>query len=197
MNETYQQILLPATVVDEFDYGLIVVDAQLRVGVANHAARSALAGLHALMIEAGALRAREPRSAAALRDAVFKAVREGIRCMLCLRLGAGEVSIAVTRLGDPHRGGAQALLLLQKQSVCGELAIQGFARSHGLTPTETAVLARLASGEQAKDIAARHAVEISTVRTQISAIRTKTNAANIGELLKRLALLPPMVPALR
>lgn len=197
MNEGFLSAMLPVSVVDEIDHGLIVVDAQLRVVYANHAARCSVSGGHALAIEHGILKVHESHVAHDLRDAVIGAVRDDRRRLLCLPHGHREISVAVTRLGDPARGPVHALLLLQRESVCGPLALQGYARSHGLTPTETAVLERLARGEQAKEIAESHAVEISTVRTQISAIRVKTNARTIGVLLQRLALLPPMVPMLR
>jgi hypothetical protein len=40
-------------------------------------------------------------------------------------------------------------------------------------------------------------VALSTVRTQIGSIRTKTGAGSIRDLVRQVALLPPLVGALR
>jgi len=40
-------------------------------------------------------------------------------------------------------------------------------------------------------------VAVSTVRTQIGSIRAKTGAASISELVRQVAVLPPLVGALR
>lgn len=42
-----------------------------------------------------------------------------------------------------------------------------------------------------------HGVALSTVRTQVSSIRAKTGTENISSLVRMVAMLPPMVSALR
>jgi DNA-binding CsgD family transcriptional regulator len=46
-------------------------------------------------------------------------------------------------------------------------------------------------------IAERQNVAVSTVRTQIGSIRAKTGAGSISELVRQVAVLPPLVGALR
>jgi DNA-binding CsgD family transcriptional regulator len=75
--------------------------------------------------------------------------------------------------------------------------VQWFARSHDLTLAETRVLEALSEGLQPNDIAARHGVGISTVRSQIGSIRSKTRSDSIGALVRQVAVLPPLVGALR
>jgi DNA-binding CsgD family transcriptional regulator len=47
------------------------------------------------------------------------------------------------------------------------------------------------------EIAQRQSVAVSTVRTQIGSIRAKTGAGSIRELVRQVAVLPPLVGALR
>jgi DNA-binding CsgD family transcriptional regulator len=67
----------------------------------------------------------------------------------------------------------------------------------GLTPAETRVLELLCAGVRPTEIAGRAGVAVSTVRTQIGSIRAKTGAASIRELVRQVAVLPPLVGALR
>jgi DNA-binding CsgD family transcriptional regulator len=89
------------------------------------------------------------------------------------------------------------LLLMGKRTVCERLSVQWFARTHALTPTETRVLEALCEGDDPREVAARHAVGMATVRSQIRSIRLKTGAESIRELVRRVAVLPPMRSALR
>jgi DNA-binding CsgD family transcriptional regulator len=84
-----------------------------------------------------------------------------------------------------------------KRTVCERLTVQWFARAHALTPTETRVLEALCEGDQPREVAARHQVGMATVRSQIGSIRNKTGAESIRELVRRVAVLPPMRCALR
>jgi DNA-binding CsgD family transcriptional regulator len=77
------------------------------------------------------------------------------------------------------------------------LSAHWFARSHGLTPAETRVLAALCDGLAPSVIAQAQSVAMSTVRSQIGAIRAKTGAPSIRALVRQIAVLPPLVGALR
>ena len=95
-----------------------------------------------------------------------------------------------------EREGA-TLVILGKRSVGAELAVQGFARLHGLTGSEARVLARLVAGARPAAIAQEHGVALSTVRTQVGSIRLKTGAASIRALVEQVARLPPLMGRLR
>ena len=62
---------------------------------------------------------------------------------------------------------------------------------------EVHVLQALCTGLPPARIAAQFGVKLATVRTQVAAIRSKTDAASIRDLVSRVASLPPIVPALR
>ncbi|MBX3637005.1 MAG: PAS domain-containing protein [Rubrivivax sp.] len=190
---------------DEIDYGMLMVTGDGQVSYFNHAARLELDGAHPLQMLGRTLRAHRPQDVAPLYDALAAAQR-GLRRLLTLGDGEQRVSVSVVPLpqagGEQGAGGADqrqplVLLVLGKRQVCEQLSVQGFARSVALTPAETRVLELLCAGVRPGDIAQRQGVAISTVRTQIGSIRAKTGAASIRELVRQVAVLPPLVGALR
>lgn len=88
------------------------------------------------------------------------------------------------------------LLVLGKREFCGPLSVR-FARSLCLIPTDSRALEMLRGGARPTGIAQRQCVAVSTVRTQIGSVRAKTGAASIGELVRQIAVRPPLVGALR
>lgn len=186
---------------DEIDYGMLLVSADAQVTYINHAARHELDGQHPLQMLGRTLRAHRPQDVAPLYDALAAAQR-GLRRLVTLGDGAHRVSISVVPLRPnwgpaPETGGGGTLLVLGKREVCAQLSVQGFARSVALTPTETRVLELLCAGVRPTEVASRHGVAVSTVRTQIGSIRAKTGAGSIRELVRQVAVLPPLVGTLR
>jgi DNA-binding CsgD family transcriptional regulator len=188
---------------DEIDYGLVLLDDGYRVLHVNHAARAELDGDHPLQLIGAELQTRSPRDAAALADALQSASR-GLRSLMTLGQGQQRrsqrrtVNVAVVPLVAPTGGVARTTLLtMGKRHVCESLSLQWFARNCGLTAGETRVLEALSQGLQPREVAALHGVGLSTVRTQIGSIRTKTGAQSVRELVHRVAALPPMIGSLR
>jgi DNA-binding CsgD family transcriptional regulator len=181
-----------AAVVDEVDYGLLLVTPEARLVHANRAAVSHLADDHPLVLDGAQLHARRRADDARLHDAIEAGAR-GLRRLLRLEHRDDEVPVAVVPVAPLNDGPGAVLLVLGKRHVTEDLSIDWFARAKGLTCSETEVLKRLCEGLDPKEIAARQGVAISTVRTQISRIREKTQASGIRELLRQVMLLPPMV----
>ena len=201
---------------DEIDYGMVLLTADAQVLYLNHTARLELDGDHPLQMLGSALRAGRPQDVAPLHDALASALR-GLRKLVMLGEGAHRVSISVVPLpggsqgthatNDSHaaQGGhpCQAdlrpatLLVLGKRQVCEQLSVQGYARNMRLTPAETRVLELLCTGVRPTQIARQQNVEVSTVRTQLGAIRNKTGADGINDLVRQVAVLPPLLTVLR
>jgi DNA-binding CsgD family transcriptional regulator len=178
---------------DEVDHGMLLVSVDGQVNYFNHAARLELDRQHPLQLLGASLRARHPQDVAPLYDALAGAQR-GLRRLLHLGEGADRVSVSVV----PLPGAEQLIVLvLSKRHFCQTLSVQAFARSASLTPAETRVLSQLCDGLPPAEIAQRASVAVSTVRSQIGSIRTKTGAASIRELVRQVAVLPPMLNALR
>jgi DNA-binding CsgD family transcriptional regulator len=191
---------------DEVDYGMLLVGPDSRVVYMNHAARVEFDAQHPLQLQGRSqlLGAHRAQDVAPLYDALAAAQR-GLRRLLTLGDGEHRVAVSVVPLPDAsalssagHGGqGGITLLMLGKREVCAQLSVRGFARSQSLTPAETRVLELLCQGHKPSAIADGVGVAVSTVRTQIGSIRAKTGAASIRDLVRQVAVLPPLVGALR
>jgi DNA-binding CsgD family transcriptional regulator len=190
-----QTSLLAATL-DEIDYGMLLVDSMAEVMQCNRAARIELAD-HPLRLLGNRLRARELRDMVPLHKALLDACLRGKRRLLVVGAPGERRSLAIVPLATGRDGGAaRVLVMLARREMCVCLSVEAFARAHRLTWAETRVLKALAGGARPTEIALQHGVEVSTVRSQLRAIRSKTGSADIGSLLRQVALLPPMVGAL-
>jgi DNA-binding CsgD family transcriptional regulator len=182
---------------DQIDYGLMVVDRRHVALHANSAGCDWLAAPGApLVLREGRLEAAFAEDAGALRRAVSDASTRGLQTLLALGRGEDRTNIAVVPAAARDLPGA-ALLLFGRSRVCEELTAQVYGARHGLTYAESQVLRLLYLGCPPASIARQQRVAVSTVRTQISSIRAKTGCTNTQALLRRLALLPPLVHALR
>ncbi len=124
---------------DEVDYGIVLLDGSAHVLHVNHTARAELDDTHPLQLVGLTLRTRETRAAAQLQQALDDASRRGLRKLLTIGAGDAQISVSIVPLrttGDD--GQAAALLVLGKRRMSGILAVQAFARSHGLTPARHA-----------------------------------------------------------
>lgn len=188
---------LAVRLLDEIDYGVLLLDEDGRIQHVNHLAALELDASHPLQRLGGELRARRGEDQASLAAALAGA-RQGLRRLVTLGPPGREVAMSVVPL-EPARPGIARLMLLVlgKRHLCEPLSVQWFARAHGLTPAETRVLEALCDGLDARDIAERHGVGLATVRTQIGAIRAKTRADSIRDLVLQVATLPPMMSVLR
>lgn len=188
-----------ALMLDEIDYGMLLLAGDGTVLHANHVARSELDAQHPLQLLGTELRVARPQDLLPLREALTGARQRGLRRLINLGEGEQRISVAVVPLAKVADDDAPSLTLLVfgKRQVCEALSAHWFARSHGLTPAEARVLAALCDGQRPGDIAAAQRVAISTVRTQIGSIRAKTGAESIRALVRQVAVLPPLVGALR
>lgn len=182
---------LLVAMLDEIDYGMVLVGAGLHVLHANHAARAELDGPdHPLRISGRELAPRGPRDAEALAEALA-AARRGLRRMVTLGPEGARASVAVV----PVEGAA--LLVLAKRQMCEKLSVHWFATAHHLTQAEVRVLEGLCAGQRPRAIAEAGGVGLATVRTQVGSIRAKTGAESIRALVGMVAKLPPLVSTLR
>lgn len=186
-----------ALMLDEIDYGMVLLTEGSQVLHVNHTARADLDADHPLQLQGRELRARLAQDVAPLQDAL-QAAQRGLRRLVTLGERNRSLTMAVVPLGALASGAPQAtLLLLAKRRVCESLSVQWFARTHALTPAETRVLEALCQGLDPREVADRHGVGLATVRTQIGSIRAKTGSESIRDLVQRVAVLPPMVSSLR
>jgi DNA-binding CsgD family transcriptional regulator len=180
-------------VLEEIDYGLLLVDPDGWVQHANHLARHELVQGRFLRLEHGTVTSPVPSH----RDEIARGIRlaaGGRRQMLSLGCADESLAIACVPLFQPDAGASvSVLLMLARRADTVNLALAFFARAHRLTPAEEAVLKGLCEGLAVQDIAQAKGVCESTLRTQVRALREKTQARSIRQLVQRVAALPPVV----
>lgn len=201
-----------ANMLDEIDYGVLLVEPGGQVLHANHAALRDLARECALRLDGKLLLARSAGDSHELAQALEAAAWHGLRRLLELgapgqRMCVSIVPISHKVAGEPAPAGRQpgadrcgprfAAVVFGRRQVCEPLSVMAYARVRHLTRTETRILLSLCTGSSPREVAESQRVALSTVRTQIGSIRTKTGSAGIRELLSELAQLPPLVNALR
>jgi DNA-binding CsgD family transcriptional regulator len=184
-----------ALVMDELAYGVVIATVAGQVLHANQAARHELARRRALLASNNLLHTHAPQDRRKLHDGLLRAV-EGKRSLLTLAASEGTaltLAVVPLRADAPPRSAA---LVFARASVCESLMLCFFARSHGLTATEEHVLGILCQGYSAPDIARQMKVAVSTIRSHVRSLCAKTRSSGVRELVNRVAVLPPVAPAL-
>jgi DNA-binding CsgD family transcriptional regulator len=187
---------LPLALFDEIECGLIVCDDEGQVVFANQAAqRELVAGR--VLAQSGAMLRRAPGASGELDAALRLAGQRCRRSLVRLQQGDDRLMVSVLPLSLPGANSQHVLVMLGRRLPCSELGLEMLATSHGLTLAERRVLAALVRQATPREIAAAHAVSLTTVRTQISSIRAKVGTRSIDGLLLRAAEMPPVAGALR
>jgi DNA-binding CsgD family transcriptional regulator len=179
------------------DIGVMVCDARGRLMLANDAAQHQLASGGVLRLGAdGALDVAGGAGLLMLRRAVHAASLAGSYQLVPLRHGERSLMVAVqpVRAADAHQ--PCALLLLGRRRLCPELAVQELGRLFDLTLAERDVLCSLLAGTRVGAMARERGVALSTVRTQVAALRAKFGVRRVDDITRLVAELPPMVGAL-
>jgi len=185
-----------ALLMDELAYGVVVIRTDGRLLHANEAARHELERRRVLEVRQHSVAAGNAEDTVILHDAVARAAA-GKRSMITLAGEGPSLTLVVLPLNSEGTSRAHcAALLFARATVCDSLMLGFFARSHGLTRTEEQVLDILCQGYSAPDIAAQLSVAVSTVRSHVRSLCAKTRSSGVRELVNRVAVLPPVGPAL-
>lgn len=182
---------------DALDTGVMVCDARGRLLMCNHAARRELAARRVLVVGAdGLLDVAAGAGLLALRRAVHGAAFLRSHHLVPLRHGEHSLMLAVQPLRCEGDAPQRVLLLTGRRGLCPELAVQQLGRVYALTPAEVAVLGNLLAGVRIGDMAQARGVKLSTVRTQVAALRAKLGVQRVDDITRLVAELPPMLGAL-
>lgn len=181
-------------VLEEIDYGLLLVSPTGVLQHANLLARQELSRGKPLRVERGLVVGHLPQHTQEITRGVQAASR-GRRQMLILREGDTSLPVACVPLFHPYESECSSvLLMLARQTGTQNLNLTFFSRFHGLTPAEESVLRALCEGLEVHEIARVNGVSECTVRTQVRSLRDKTGINSIRLLVQRVATLPPVVP---
>lgn len=187
---------MATALLDELAIGVMVLRGDGHVMFSNHPARAETRQQGSVCVVDGRLQACRSEDAALLAGAVAAAQR-GLRRMVTLGHPGQRRELAFVPLASAPGEPALMAMLFGRSRLCEPISVQCFAKAHELTPAEARVLELLCEGMDPRSIAEVNAVGMATVRTQVHAIREKTGTCSIRELIRRVALLPPMVSTLR
>ena len=184
-------------VLDALDTGVLVCDARGRLLLHNHAAGRELADGGLLRHgHDGMLDVAGGTGLLALRRAVHGAAFDHSHQLVPLRHGTVCLLLAVQPLRCDEGGAPRVLLLTGRRGLCPDLAVHHLGRVYALTPAEVSVLTSLLAGVRISDMAAARGVKLSTVRTQVAALRAKLGVQRVDDITRLVAELPPMLGAL-
>ena len=184
---------------DELDYGLLVVRRDMLVVHANQLARRRLQlNDTARCLRSSALWQPDSAGAKQLLHAVTTAVDLSLRSTVLLGADDHAIVLAVVPLRQRDAlGHSLAAVLVQRERICTPLSLAGFGRVHGLTGAETSVLAELAAGHEPASVAGKLGVTLSTVRTHVVALRAKLGVRSLRKVLIDVSRLPPIAELVR
>ena len=183
---------------NELDYGMLLLDTSGHLVQANQMGHQHCTTTHgSCRLHNGRVHARNSADEPALQRALGLAA-SGRRSLVKLGEAPHVETVAIVPLSSPLSGrtGDAILVVFGKQQVCEALSVEHFARVHNLTHAEGMVLTALCAGDEPSAIARKFGVAVSTVRTQIASVRQKTQAASIRDLVRQVAMLPPIVSVL-
>lgn len=184
-------------VIDALDIGVLVSCERGRLLLANAAARHELADGGVLQLTAdGALEVCGGAGLLLLRRAVHAAALSRAYQLVPLRRGERQLMVSVQPLRSGDGGPPCALLLLGRRRLCPALAVQELGRLYDLTAAESTVLASLLAGLPVAAMARARGVAVSTVRSQVAALRAKFGVRRVDDITRLVAELPPMLGAL-
>ncbi len=170
---------------------ILLVDSRGTLCYANQAAQLALQGGCGMFLRGGRLWAAQATQQAVLEQAITDAA-SGERCLLELgEVGATRL-VAIVPLGGRREHQQPMVLVLSGQYDAMDATVVAlFAKVTGLTPSEREVMVSLCEGGKPQEIARQRSVSLSTVRTQIGAIKGKVGANSIAGVVRKVSTLPP------
>jgi putative toxin-antitoxin system antitoxin component (TIGR02293 family) len=182
---------LSVAMLDELDYGLLLVDSTLTVVHKNFVAGKILTRSPLLSLSKGTLSCSTQENKSSLLDAVRKATSQSKRSFLTLRDDTNRLNLVVVPVEDSNDED-RALIKTERLPQPEDQSIIEFAKSRSLSPATSKTLIELANGASIPEIAKKFGIAESTVRSQIKEIREKTGASSIRQLMLEIADLPPM-----
>ncbi len=186
-----------SAMLDEMDVGALLCSVDGDLVHANAAGWAELQHHMALGLdERNRVHPRIHSERAALTNGLIAAAK-GRRHLLQFGKGGERLMLAALPLAAGQVANGLVLLLLGRRSVAPPLVVEMLCRMHDLTHAEQRVLEGLLGGTKTNDMASRFGVKLSTVRTQIAALRTKFGLDRVCDALRLASALPPVLGALR
>lgn len=183
-------------------FGAVVVSASSRIIFLNYMAQELIGQDQGLVVRSGVLMATDPLTTTKLADRIDQAARTEAgyhrpatgNAIKVMRNHGSPLMILVMPLprsdASSLRDEAAAMLLItdpdHQRKPIGRHLIDWF----GLSQAEATLAVQLADGARLESLAEQRGVRISTLRSQLSAILSKTGTTRQSELIRLLHQLP-------
>ncbi len=118
---------------------------------------------------------------------------KGLRKLVIFSDQYNQVALAMSPIlldGRPFEFGV--MVSMERKAVCETSSLWAYGKVQGLTPGELKVLQQLANGEEPKLVAKNLKISVTTVRSHIRSMVSKTESSCMRGLLMKVAKLPPI-----
>lgn len=185
---------------NDVGFGILILDPELRACFCNDGARAALTSVGAESLLSLDIEMESEDHAASKDRADIKQFLSYAKLAVTgqrklVLLGQGDIQIAAAlspiSLGEHYRQHG-VLVTTERKTVCESISLWAYGRVQGLTAGELKVLDFLANGQEPKEVANSLKISVTTVRTHIKSIISKTASSSLRNLLLRVAKLPPI-----
>jgi DNA-binding NarL/FixJ family response regulator len=187
---------------NDVGFGILILDPDLNVCFCNDNAKAALdaAGFGRLLTNLAETTQADhdaiKSSASSELKKFFSSAKlavKGQRKLILLGEGTNQIAAALSpiNLGEQYAQHG-VLVTTERKTVCETISLWAYGRVQGLTSGELKVLEFLANCQEPKEVAGSLKISLSTVRTHIRSIVSKTDSSSMRDLLLRVAKLPPI-----
>lgn len=185
-----------AAALDALAFGAVICDSSGRVLLANKAADDLARGGSGFVLKRSVISALVQAEAQRLSALIQRAARgeSGGSIRLTGNDGVAALFVLITPLPASLGGHRPGYALIALRSARGAAAFKEstLTAMFGLSPVQAAAALALFNGRTPEQIAADRGVSIATVRTHLQEIFVRTGAENQRDLVRLLAILPPL-----
>lgn len=186
-------------VLEEIDYGVIVIRSSGTILLTNHLAQAELEASSCIRIRNDKLSAYSAKSLITIEHALLDA-KNGVRRLVQILSSSANLTLSFAPLMEIHDSPQSlekiseplVLVLIGKHTACNPATLAEFGQIHGLTRAENRLLPAICQGASIKEMAKQHRVSVCTVRVHLRSIRSKTGSASLRPLMLQMTTLPPL-----
>jgi Bacterial regulatory proteins, luxR family len=186
------------SLLDDVGFGVLILDAQLNVCFRNEDAKATLSAIGVGDLVVGSaitISKRENQNTSCTSKFVINAklAARGHRKLVIFGDRDNQVAIAMSPIqleGQCTEFGV--IVTMERKTVCETISLWAYGKVQGLTPGELKVLQQLADGQDPTAVAETLKISVTTVRTHIRSMVSKTDSSCMRSLLMKVAKLPPI-----
>ncbi|MDX1592688.1 MAG: helix-turn-helix transcriptional regulator [Gammaproteobacteria bacterium] len=198
------------SLLDDIGLGILLVDASLRVRLANRSARELAARQEGFALLSDRLVPSTVEDSRVLRSAVQRLLDDassehaspGEALSLRRPSGAAPLYVTVSRLDNgpakesvPSRQESLAVLFVADPERSLECPAEVLQRLFGLTPREAELLGLLVGGEPLRQVSGQLGIGLETARSHLKSVFMKTGTQRQGDLIRLVMSTPAWLRA--